>query len=414
MRKSEGKMLQKTSFIVISICYLIVLSCTDDKIEAGTSERGEDTNTEDVGQTSEDLSSTDSNSGSETDSGSEASADSDTDTDTDTDTDSDTDADADTDKDLFVRDTDTNPKVCAAFDFDVSPPPVRLMILEDKSGSMDMDRRGGDTSIPSKWDQAKEALNAVMTKYEYVIDFGLDVFPNNENCGVNQPLLFDCSSGQREKILDTLNALAPNGGTPLLRAMNNFLNTDYAPVFLDGRHPSYLLVVSDGQDTCDDETCAPGLFVNRCAASVDALADAAKALADKDIKTFVIGFGDGVDPDQLNAIASNGGTGFDEYFVADDSKSLEDALTKVGIQIMGCVYDIEKQKEDDVNMDEANFYFDGEVVGRDNNCEKGKGWTWVDDTYTKVEFCEEACNMIKTRKVDKIDAKFGCPSIPVL
>jgi hypothetical protein len=319
----------------------------------------------------------------------------------DADADADVDADLDDPPDTSANNNEEN-EVCASLDFAIESQPVRLMILQDVSGSMVQDQEP-----PTKWDQAKEALTTMFTTYEKAIDFGFDRFPNNNWCNVAPPAILDVAHNQTSEILSRLAGINPVGNTPLLKAINNFAQTEYAPVFTDGHFPSYLLVVSDGEDTCG---LTQGIF-RQGQASPEELATATKKLTDMGINTFVIGFGDGVNPDELNAIASNGGTGIDEYLVATDKQSLEDALTAVGVQVLSCVFNIAIENEPKVNLDDANFYFDGKVVGRDDGCATEKGWTWTDDTRSKVTFCKAACNKLKNRKVEKVEAKFGCPSV---
>ena len=53
-----------------------------------------------------------------------------------------------------------------------------------------------------------------------------------------------------------------------------------------------------------------------------------------------------------------------------------------------------------------NFYFDGEVVGRNETHDDG--WDWVDDSHEQVEFYGAHCRALQAHEVDSIDAKFGC------
>jgi hypothetical protein len=129
------------------------------------------------------------------------------------------------------------------------------------------------------------------------------------------------------------------------------------------------------------------------------------------VMTYVIGFGSGADPQQLNAIAAAGGTNVKEYFNAQDQEQLEKALNEIVGMAVTCVYDIGEQDEEEIDMNKVNFFFDDKTVGFDEGCKGGTGWNWLDDKKTKVEFCNKACNLLKKRKVKKISATFGCPTI---
>jgi hypothetical protein len=150
-------------------------------------------------------------------------------------------------------------------------------------------------------------------------------------------------------------------------------------------------------------------------ASVTQLGQASKKLSELGINTFVIGFGNGISkPAQLDAIAANGGTGVDKYFQASDQQALEKQLTDIVFKLVSCTYEIGDLEGNNEDREKANFFFDKKTVGRDDNCEKNKGWTWTDDTHSKVTFCESACKRIKNGKVSTVSAQFGCPSVQVI
>lgn len=358
--------------------------------------------------------------------GGDTDVDSDSDTDTDADTDSDSDSDAD--EDIFVQTTDSvKEEVCKDIDFPIEPKPIRIMIVQDLSVSMRQGEQGG----PTKWVQAKAAIKAAMEQYKGLILFGLDGFPNitggprdafPDRCNVSDPVMLDVGKDQAEKVNETLDGITINNvaQTPLWFAMENFTHKDYAPVFTNGEFASYLLVVSDGDDTCKPIIDADGgvsMAVNQRnlmnGATTEDLGTVSADLAKQGINTFVIGFGDGISkPEQLDAIAKNGGTGMDTHLKAADEEALAKQLKEVIYNVISCTYETGKP-DNDVDADKANFFFDGKQVGRDDGCAKGKGWTWTDKTMTAVEFCEAACKKLKNGKISDISAQFGCPSVPV-
>jgi len=332
-----------------------------------------------------------------------AAADGDGDTDGDTDGDADGDADDDTDE---GSDTDT---VCDEQSFDIEIVPVRLMILQDMSGSMTM-------GYPSKWSQTVPALTTVLTDWEgSQIEFGFDIFPDGTDvgpfgseCGVWNDVMYAPAPGTADDIIAYISAAEPAGAsTPLWCALANY-DFDGPDTYVEEMHESgvdrYIMVVSDGGDGCGTACSMGGQ------ASPTELGDiAANLLETWGIKTFVIGFGAAVDADQLNAIAANGGTEFDTFFPADDEAELYDALETIASAVISCVFDIE-EPEATANPDDVNFFFDDEIVYYDEDCAAGVGWTWVDDDHTQVEFCEAACQQLEDGLVDEISAIFGCPT----
>jgi hypothetical protein len=333
---------------------------------------------------------------------------SDTDTEMDGGGDADTDADTDSDSDGDGGDTD----VCDGQDFAIERTPVRLMILQDMSNSMN----GPEGAPQSKWEQAQVALTTMLASFGgQNIEFGFDVFPDGSeppaitDCGVKAPIIVDAEPGKEQDIIDLLPSQDAHGSTPLHCELKKFTEANYAPKFLAPGVDKYLLVVSDGADTCGTQCMyLPGAT----AAQLGAIT--AKLLSTKDIKTIVIGFGEDVAgaEDQLNAIAAAGGTPFDTFIPCADQAALEDALVQISGTVVSCIFDLEDPNAA-ADPDKVNFYFDDEVVGYDEGCAKGTGWQWANTEHTKVEFCDEACDRLKSGDVATVSAKFGCKTVPV-
>jgi plastocyanin len=302
------------------------------------------------------------------------------------------DGDGDGDSD---GDTDTGTG-CESQDMPFEVTPVKVMVLEDYSSSMD----------GNKWTNGKNALLAVLNQWKgKQIEFGLDLFPDDGDCGVGY-LQADTSpdAGVTDAIinwLDKQGANAPSGNTPMYAAMNNYTNTAWAPAFHDKTYPSYLMLISDGEETCGD-------------GSEDYGALAATLRDQYGIKTFAVGFGGGAPVATLDAIASNGGTSITTYIPAKDTATLLDAFSKISGDIVGCSYDIDTSNPN-VDPDKINFFFDGKTVPFNPDCNTTPpgpdvGWRWTDSTHTTVEFCSQTCQKLKDGEVTEVHAEFGCPS----
>jgi len=317
-------------------------------------------------------------------------------TDGDTDSDGDLDSDTDTDGDSDAGD---GGNVCAEQDFDIKFMPIRIMILQDMSSSM-------SEGTPTKWNQAKGALTPLLDTWGNDIEFGFDRFPNNGYCGVAAGVIMDCAANNASNIKTRINSISPNGNTPLYCALNQFTDTSYAPNLTSKDALGYILLVSDGAGNCGLNCSGSG---NE---SAQQLAQVTGQLLTMGIKTYVIGFGTGVSAQQLNAIAQAGGTGSSTYINAQNQADLQKAFQDIAAAVVSCTYEI-KAPAATADPNNVNFYFDGNVVGYDDQCAQGTGWTWTDNTHTRVEFCDKACAKLKTGDVKKISAKFGCPTIPV-
>ena len=177
--------------------------------------------------------------------------------------------------------------------------------------------------------------------------------------------------------------------------------------FYVGDGSSYLVVVSDGDDTCEGDSVS----VDTIVADLGRLAG--DLVTTYNIRSFAIGFGDtsGDMAREFNAIASHGGTAFTEFFPVDEPGELQAAFDAISSSIVSCIYDID---EPDATADpnEVNFYFDGDVVGFDVLCENGWRWTEASsETHPQVEFCGDACRRLTEGEVSEIEARFGCDTI---
>ena len=300
--------------------------------------------------------------------------------------------------------------VCHDVTSEITEVPTRVMLLEDKSQSMEEQ---------DKWNLAKNAIEGMVREFNQDIEFGIDLFPISATildltCEVGESVLLDVALVNSDAIMSILDGQTPGGVTPLYLAMMNFTEANYAPIFLNGEAQSYLVIISDGEDTCGEETLTIDLggipIELPVAATTDQLTDVtSELLINHDIKTIVIGFGDAIDANQLNAIAAQGGTEFTQYLNASNGDELADALKSIGDKVVvSCRYDLGNLDREELNLDLVNVYFDGVAVPRDDGCQSGIGWSWIDDSRQIIEFCEQACAMLESQQVSEIAIKIMC------
>lgn len=317
-------------------------------------------------------------------------------------------------------------EVCVSLDLNVEQLPVRIMLLQDRSTSMD-----DVIGEASKWQWAEEAVRGMVTQFDTDIEFGIDFFPfGTARCGVPAAVVSDSQPSNGATIMSLMEThTTPQSslGTPLYLALRNYTNSDYAPRFTQPANESYLVVISDGADTCgvDGQTMNGQL-------EDDLFAVTTQLLEQQLVRTFVIGFGDsnvygetgGLDPGQLNAIASVGGTPYTTYINAQDGEALQTALRDIAESVhISCAFEVGDYDPQKVNMDLVNIYFDktvdanGQVtgaIGRDDNCAAGLGWTFVDEEKTTIRFCEAACNQLQEQSVEEISIEIMCSAGQVI
>jgi hypothetical protein len=220
---------------------------------------------------------------------------------------------------------------------------LRVFVLIDQSGSM-----GGDTH-PTKWEQARTAMTELVAAESAAsVEFGLGVFPSGgESCGTSAQVVYPIPVDPVDLIDQYFGSHSPSGNTPLLAALQ-FHVVDTAANLNDPAYYNYLLVISDGADTCYDDHCEVecGLFDIRCLteceerAELEVITELAGTTdllhRSLQIRTFVIGFGEGVSPEELDAIALNGGTELGRWLVASDVTELSAAFDQILAEMLEC------------------------------------------------------------------------------
>ncbi len=199
------------------------------------------------------------------------------------------------------------------------------------------------------------------------------------------------------------------GMTPIVDQLRYYLedHSDSMPEFYANDDTAYLVVIFDGDDTCEDGSDEPDV-----AAIVAALTDTTSRLfSERGIRTIALGFGDtGSDmARELNAIAAAGGSEFTTFFPISSDGGLAAAFSEISTSIISCEFDI-VDLDETADPETVNFYFDGEGIGHDESGACTRGWVWVEE-FTRVEFCGAQCEQIKSGEVELINATFGCEQI---
>ncbi|MCA9669317.1 MAG: VWA domain-containing protein [Myxococcales bacterium] len=185
----------------------------------------------------------------------------------------------------------------------------RALIVLDRSASM-----SSAAGSQSKWASATNAINTLTTSFAGRIDFGLMLFPGTASLCAAGSLSVGCGSTTQAAIANAMAATFPQNNTPLghtLGLAQSYLST------LGTSKPRYVIVVTDGEETCGGDPVS-----------------AAQTLAAAGIKTYVVGFGAGVDPVALTALAAAGQTG--SYYQADNLAQLDAALKQIAAQLSCC------------------------------------------------------------------------------
>ncbi len=256
-----------------------------------------------------------------------------------------------------------------------------IMLVLDKSGSM------GDPLVnnnsTSKWDVMRTAVASVVSNNGDSVNFGLMMFPWTTDCRDGEVRVAPQINGVGP-ILQEMNSTSPNGKTPthqsLARARDYF---DSQPVNPDGR---IVVLATDGLPVCS---------------SIGESVSVIQSLLQRDIKTYVLGFGFGnVDISGLQSMATAGGTA--QVYSADSPSQLNVALDSIlgDVTVPSCDFALTQTPANDSDI---HVRVNGVELGRD----AANGWSYDESTKT-ISLLGAACEAVKQGGASGIEVDLGC------
>lgn len=286
---------------------------------------------------------------------------------------------------------DTTGNTCGGELWSATSIASNILIVQDRSGSMEEEIDG-----MTKWEIAQAAIEQVVTAYSEEVYFGLMLYPGlDESCdegvGCGPGNIFvDIGPDTADEIIAVLgDSNTCSLGTPTGETLAPL--RDY-PGLEDVQRPNFVLLITDGQSTCDDPV-----------PEVEKL-----LLEEPMIKTFVVGFGEGVDPGELDDMAQAGGTallGDTKYYQADNAQALEDAFAEIATNLLSCSYVLEQVPP---NPDDLYIYVDDILIERDQT--HANGWDY-DEPTNQITFYGPACEDIQSQDAQNLEIIFGCPMV---
>lgn len=292
---------------------------------------------------------------------------------------------------------------CGATEVVITPVPPNLMIALDRSCSM---RRDLDNVLniagPNKWTFSVDAINKMTTDYDDKMRFGLILFPDTtpSSCGQDAPAVAVGIDNELTiqtlltAALDTGDANYPDGPcvTNIDSAMEQVsLQTELT----DPDRPNYALLITDGKQAgCN------------LAGGDSGTESILAAMHVAGISTFVVGFGGGVDPAQLDAFAVAGGVPLatsPAYYQADDALELEAALEAIANEALSCIFDLDDVPD---SVDDIFVFINNDTTPV--NQDPVDGWDY-DPATNQVELNGQLCEDLKNGDISDIDIVLGCP-----
>jgi len=300
---------------------------------------------------------------------------------------------------------------CGGFAFEITAVPPNMLILLDRSGSMDGEVAGTGMN---RWEVAREAVRTVTMGFEAEIRFGLATYSSCLGGGCSAGAIVtpiaDMNSAPIMMFLDSTVGVGSGNGmgvdqngkveylcdsgdpeTSTGKSLNGFVGE---PSLADSERTNAILLITDGGESGE---CIDG--------GIDGPAGASALFAqDPSVATYAVGFGDG-NPAELDMIAAAGGTVMG-YF-AEDPMQLEMALDTIAAAVASCTFTL-----DQVPPDPGMIYvfFDLDPQGVPNDAMNG--WTY-DAATNSITFHGAACDAIKSGAIVNIDIVYGCNMPPV-
>lgn len=316
---------------------------------------------------------------------------------------------------------------CAQTSADARRRPVNLLVVLDRSGSM-QDR--------GKWAAAVSALQSLLTRLDPEIAMGLTFFPPvSGSAGVattyRTPAVPVLPIRDNRTALQTaLRTASPNGNTPMACAMEG--TRGFYETFT-GEGSRNVILITDGSPT---DECSPMAQLCQllppdfaCLAYNEELARGAvrvavarAAMATPPVRTYVTGTPEASDT-FLSDLAFTGGTGrspgcntsHDCHYTLR-SGSFEDDLNRALEDIRGrastCEFEVDADPSR-VDPNRVNVSFTGtgatepQVIVRDVS--HSNGWDYSDGMRSIVLY-GPACDRLQSDSNGRVQILFGCPT----
>ncbi len=291
----------------------------------------------------------------------------------------------------------TEPEICEKLGLTATPVAPDLLIVLDRSESMEKENGFFGSTKTMRWEPAVEAVAQLTSALASRIRFGLAVFPNESHrCAAAEldvPLALDNAA----TIAANLSTRAPGGATPLAATLEralSFLIADRgvpdAPI-----RSKFVLLITDGEPNC-----SATLRDSNATDDQDSYA-AIDRLREEDILTYVVGYDTG-GVDVLDELARRGGTGDTMHRAVSDGPGLQAALQEISKSTVSCelVLDnpIAQPTYVRVEIDDQTYPIDESWVLRDERT---------------VELIGEACAKMRDGQRHKVEVTVECEPIQI-
>jgi hypothetical protein len=301
-------------------------------------------------------------------------------------------------------------KVCATQVINAYGTVPDMLIVLDRSQSM---------MLYNRWQPSKQAVKAITSEFEGLLAFGLEYFPGATASDVDilsavlggQAAM--CAGGERldvpmtlrnaGAIAQSLDRTMTKGLTPTGAALRAALQVlgDRTQQLDTTVKPGYVLLVTDGDPMCDQQLSLQPGAVDM--AQQDEARAAVKALKDKGIPTYVIGYQiDAMRQAIMNEMAMLGGT--TKYHAAESSDQIIAAFRQITKDVIKCTFDLQPVDNKPIDPKYVRVQIDKTSVPLNS----ADGWVINGNTITLQG---GACATLKDGKGHNLNAQVECTEV---
>ena len=315
---------------------------------------------------------------------------------------------------------------CGQATVPIMPLPPDILIVQDRSGSMDDDQNdatcNGGCGAKSKWALVTAAINQVVSGTDTTVNWGLKFFADaNAQCGVNAGVAVGVGPGSGPAV-----ATAITGSTT---ATGGVVNGSYTPTraavdaasaylsTLTDPNSKYILLATDGLPNCP-EGCTGNACTNTPNAAETANVEAAITAAQAaNFKTFVVGIAttsDAAANTALNGFAMAGGEpqagAATQYYSVTDTASLVTALNKIVGIIASCTISLSSAPTGFTNVVISATDASGKPVAIP--MDPTNGWSY-DATKANVILNGTACADLQNGTYSDFNFNYACEGVTI-
>jgi len=301
------------------------------------------------------------------------------------------------------------PTSCGQTNVQVMPEPPDILIVQDKSLSMNQDASGADctTAGCSKWSQVSTAMASVVATTDTNVNWGLIFFGTDNQCGVTSRPVVPVAPMSGSKVQMAFSTNQPSSYTPTATAVDAAVTYMKS---LNDTNPKYLLLATDGLPNCG----AGGGRQGNITADDSPAAEAAVTNArNAGFPTFVVGIATASDQmatNTLNTMAVNGGFpqqgAATQYYSVSDTAGLEAVLNQIVGMVASCTIPLTNVPSNLSNVAVSAKDSTGKTI--EIQPDPNNGWSYTNGQMNVIRLNGSSCDNLQSGAYTDFQFLYAC------